>query len=180
MKKWCIFLLVGFIFCEALCFAFSVRYFLYPTKYKDAVISYSQKYDISPYLIFSVIKAESNFNKNAKSSAGAIGLMQIVPSTASYVAHIFNIPFSNADELYEPQKNIELGSAYLKYLSTKFSTTDTILSAYNAGETITRSWLNDTNYSLDKITLYNIPYKETKNYIKKINKNIKIYKKYKY
>ena len=67
---------------------------------------------------------------------------------------------------------------YLNYLFKKFKDTNTVLASYNAGETVVRSWLHNTNYSTDKITLQNIPFLETKNYIKKINNNLKFYKLY--
>ena len=103
--------------------------------------------------------------------------MQIKLSTANYVASLYSMPTLTEYELFDPKTNIEYGCMYLNYLSKKFENTNTMLASYNAGETVVRSWLNNKEYSFDKISLNNIPYKETNNYVKKINKNIKYYKK---
>ena len=88
-----------------------------------------------------------------------------------------NISLTSENDLFNPKINIEIGCMYLRYLINKFSIVDTALASYNAGETRVRVWLSDSNYSQDSKTLYNIPYKETKNYVKKVNNNINYYKK---
>ena len=98
-----------------------------------------------------------------------------MPSTAEYICVKNNLNFSQFD-LYNPQDNLYIGAMYLKYLLDKFDTLYTSLVAYNAGETVVRSWLNDERYSYDQISLYNIPYKETYNYIKKIKNAEEIYR----
>ena len=64
---------------------------------------------------------------------------------------------------------------YLRYLFNRFDSTYTAIAAYNAGETVVRSWLKDQRYSYDQIDLYNIPYKETANYVEKIKNSQQIY-----
>ena len=148
--------------------------FLYPLKYENNIKKICAEFEISAPLFCSLINTESSFNPKAKSSAGAVGLTQILPSTAQYICLKNNICFSDFD-LYNPSDNLYLGAMYLKYLFDKFDNPYTALAAYNAGETVVRNWLNDKRYSLDKITLYDIPYFETKNYIIKIKNSQKIY-----
>ena len=110
LSAYWIFFAVGFSFnCVS-------RVYLYPLKHKDYVFDSANYYGLDPLLIFSVIKVESDFDLNAKSNAGAIGLMQITSDTGKYVADmqgIVNYDLSNA------KTNIEFGCFYLKYLILK-------------------------------------------------------------
>ncbi len=152
--------------------------YTHPLKFENEIVSYAEKYELTPELIASVINVESSFNEKAKSNKDAIGLMQIKLTTANYVNDLNNQNEITENELFNPTTNIELGCQYLKYLINKFTDIDASLAAYNAGETRVRSWLNSGIYSTDGIKLSYIPYKETREYVEKINKNIKFYKKY--
>ena len=168
------FLLSSIFLLAFFCGIFFISFKLY---YKDLVFVYGQEYNVEPSLIFSIIKAESKFNPNAKSSANAIGLMQIKLETANYMLSIDSENAITENDLYNPTINIKLGTRYLSYLTDKFENTDATVCAYNAGETIVRSWLNNQEYSLDGKTLSKIPFAETSNYLKKVSFNQKIYKK---
>ena len=133
-----------------------------------------QKYALDPALAFSVIKAESRFSESAVSNAGAVGLMQIMPSTAKFVCDKNEIIFE-AERLKEGDYNAMLGCIYVNYLLSRFSDSGTALAAYNAGEGIVSSWLKNTEYSDDGIRLKYVPYAETRSYIKKVLKYRKIY-----
>ncbi len=133
-----------------------------------------QKYALDPSLVFSVIKAESGFSENAVSSAGAVGLMQLMPSTAKFVCEKNKITFEY-ERLKEGNYNAMLGCIYLNYLLSRFPDKGTALAAYNAGEGTVSSWLKNSDYSDDGIHLKYVPYAETKNYIKKVLKYQKIY-----
>lgn len=132
------------------------------------------KYSASPSLVYSIIKAESGFLKDAVSDAGAVGLMQLMPSTAQFICEREHIDF-NADRLKEGEYNVMLGCIYLNYLLSRFTDTSTTLAAYNAGEGVVSTWLKNKEYSDDGISLKAIPYRETRNYIKKVLKYQKIY-----
>ena len=147
----------------------------YPKKYEKEIAFVCEQFDIPKSTFYSLINTESSFNPQAKSSAGAIGLTQLMPSTAQYICVKNNLDYYQFD-LYNADDNLYIGAMYLQYLFNKFDNKYTALCAYNAGETIVRSWLQNQQYSQDGITLYNIPYKETNNYIKKIKNNEKIYK----
>lgn len=133
-----------------------------------------EKYALSPALAFSVMKAESGFSKNVVSDAGAVGLMQLMPSTAKFVCDRNGIPFEK-ENLSDGAYNAMLGCLYLNYLLSRFDSEATALAAYNAGEGIVSTWLKNTDYSDDGIKLKYIPYSETRNYIKKVLKYQKIY-----
>lgn len=148
---------------------------MYPKKYENQIANVCNEFEISKPTFYALVNTESSFNSKSKSNMGAIGLTQILPSTAQYICVKNNLEYSNFD-LYNPNDNLYLGAMYLRYLFDRFDSTYTALAAYNAGETVVRSWLNDTRYSYDQISLYNIPYKETNNYINKIKKCEKIYK----
>lgn len=125
-------------------------------------------------LIYSIIKAESNFQEKAVSKAGAIGLMQIMPSTAQFICEREGIEFS-MEKLKEGEYNITVGCAYLHYLISRFQNEETAVAAYNAGEGVVAEWLKNEEYSADGIALNAIPYPETRAYVKKIKIFRKIY-----
>lgn len=149
----------------------------HPIKYQNEIIIASKKYNLDPILIASIINVESYYNPRAKSNKNAIGLMQIKLSTANYMNELDNRDNIDENDLFSIETNIDYGCQYMRYLLDKFADPTTALAAYNAGETRVRSWLNGGVCSLDGKTLSYIPYKETRNYIEKINKNMKFYKK---
>lgn len=148
--------------------------FLYPLEFSEHVFLYADKYGLDRATVFSIIKTESNFNVNAVSSAGAIGLMQITPSTAEYIAERLNM---NEYDLRDAENNIQFGCYYMNYLIFRFKNVQTAHVAYNAGEGNVQKWLSNKEYSADGVTLKVIPFEETKEYIKKIQKNFAKYKK---
>ncbi len=140
---------------------------VYPKKYEDIVNEVSIKYNLKPQLIYAVIKIESNFDPNAKSSAGAIGLMQITEDTFKWLQSITkeDMPLQY---LYDPYVNINYGTMFLSMLRDKYYSDDIMLSAYNAGMTPVERWLKDESISLLGEELSYIPYTETRNYVKKV------------
>lgn len=157
------------------CFTFIFFFKLYPLKYVAEIKQYSIEKNLSPHLIASIINTESSFNKNAQSDKGAIGLMQLLPTTAKWICEINKIDYAE-ENLFEPSFNIKIGTIYLKYLINKFENQNTAIVAYNAGEGVVSSWLNNTNYSTDQKTLTTIPYSESNSYLQKVNRGIGVYK----
>lgn len=164
------------------CFTFVLGFYnfcnaiTHPVKYKNEIIFYAKQNQLAPALVASVINVESGFNPNSKSKKNAIGLMQIKLTTANYLCEIYGEKSIGENELFLVDINIKFGCRYLKYLMKKFSNLNTVLACYNAGETRVRTWLN-SEYSNDGKTLNFIPFIETKNYILKVDKNIKFYEK---
>lgn len=164
---WVIFAFCGVARCGAMSY-------VYPLKYKEQVFKYSDENGLESALVFAVIKTESSFDEKATSNAGAIGLMQITPSTGEYIAKKLGV--ENYD-LYDIETNLKFGCYYIKYLFTRFENMDTAMIAYNAGEGNVALWLNNPSYSSDKKTLVYVPFLETREYIKKIQENFSKYKK---
>lgn len=146
----------------------------YPLEYADEILSASAKYELPPALIASVINTESGFRSEAKSHAGAVGLMQIMPETAEWIA------WRQGREHYEEKLtgvgyNIDMGCYLLSFLLERYSgNVEYALAAYNAGFNAVDSWLEDENCITQEGNL-NIPYAETKNYVRKVMVGIERY-----
>jgi hypothetical protein len=118
-------------------------------KYDDLITKAANKFKLDSALIKAVIKAESNFNHRAVSPVGAQGLMQLMPKTASDL---------KVEDSFHPEKNIEGGARYLRYLLNTYKGDLTLaLAAYNAGEKAVAKY----NYNVP-------PYRETQNYVKRV------------
>ena len=176
MDKIKIFLAVYICIIVGFCFLFLASIaVLYPIKYKNEILNTSIKTGVSPVLIASVINAESRFRPQIVSNKGAIGLMQLMPTTAKEVAIELGIlDFSN-DDLLDPSTNILLGTQYLSNLLDEFYDTTTALAAYNAGPNRVREWLQNPDYSTDGKTISTCPFTETNDYIAKIMHYQKFY-----
>ena len=133
--------------------------------------------EVDKLLIYSIIKAESGFKENVKSSSGAIGLMQIMLPTAQEIAQKIDIQNLTEEQLYEPKMNIIIGT---KYFATLLETYDNNINlaiiAYNAGMGNVNNWIANGVINEDGTDIENIPFEETKMYVKKILQNYKIYK----
>ncbi len=138
----------------------------YPLKYEEEIKEASEEFSVPEEVICAVIYVESSFDKEAKSSAGAVGLMQIMPATFDDIQKALKTEHEYED-LYDPAVNIRAGTYYLSYLYKLLGDWESVHAAYNAGIGKVWDWLDDENYSQDgKLT--DIPYKETRNYVKKI------------
>ena len=155
----------------------SVQKASYPRKYEEIITKYASEYNIPEYIIYAVINTESKFDATAKSSAGAYGLMQMMPSTFKFIASDEHLGESTSfEELSDPDTAIRYGTYYLRYLFNKFHKWNVVFAAYNAGESKVNDWLRDIEYSDNGETLKKIPIKETQNYVKKVNRAIDYYK----
>ena len=158
----------------AAAYKFVEKKYVYPLGYKKEIIATAEKYDIDAALLFGIVKTESGFNPQAVSVKGAVGLMQILPSTGEYIAAQKGV--LNYD-LFDVNTNLDFGVYYWKYLQQKFQGSTETAAAYNAGEGTVGKWLKNDKYSDDGIRLKEIPYAETKSYVKKISESEKKYRK---
>lgn len=128
--------------------------------------------------ILAVIRAESDFDADARSKAGAIGLMQLMPGTYAFIADELLAEPLLPDQISDPATNIRCGTAYLAYLLEKFKDLRVALAAYNAGEHRVATWLADASLTKNGILLH-IPFPETEAYVAKVTRYYKNYcKKY--
>jgi outer membrane protein assembly factor BamD (BamD/ComL family) len=150
---------------------------LFPKPYVEKAKQESSRYNLSPYLVMGLMRQESAFNKKVISSANAIGLMQLLPTTATRVARSMRTELPDQNDLKKPEVNIQLGVKYLSGLLGDFD--DNIvfaLASYNAGPGKVRQWMNLRSDLKPLEFMESIPYKETRNYVKKVLRNYVIYK----
>ncbi|MDR1066039.1 MAG: lytic transglycosylase domain-containing protein [Clostridiales bacterium] len=166
-----------FAACLALVACFLAFRRMYPLEHAALIEKYSKEYSISPAFVCAVIKAESGFRKNASSHKGAGGLMQITEPTAVWLADKIGIDGFEYEMIYDPETNINIGCYYIRLLFDKYHGDESLtLAAYNAGEGTVARWLSDPRYSADGETLYAVPFKETRNYLRRVRFNAKIYR----
>ena len=151
--------------------------YIYPTKYSEYVEKYSEENGLDKYLVYAIIKAESNFNPDVTSSSDAKGLMQLMEETAIERSNIIDDETVETHDLYDPETNIMFGTKYFSDLLKEYSGNQLLaMAAYNAGKGNIKRWIENGTIKADGSDIENIPYKETTTYIRKISRNYKIYK----
>lgn len=139
----------------------------YPREYRVIVEKQAEAFELDESLVYAVIKVESEFDAEAKSHAGAMGLMQMMPDTFLWMQTKLD-EAHDVEALYEPKISIKFGCALLRLLLDQYDDLTVALCAYNAGMGNVTSWLSDTEYSKDGITLDHIPFDETRLYVQKV------------
>lgn len=139
--------------------------------YDDLVEKYSNEYRLEKEFVLAIIKAESNFDEKAVSKSGAMGLMQIIPSTAKWISEELD-DFYLKENLFDAETNIRYGCFYLNYLFSKFNSINEVICAYNAGEGVVRQWLDENGNLIES----KISIGETKIYYEKVKTYYENYK----
>lgn len=148
----------------------------YPRPHYDLVLKSSAEHDIDPYLVFAIIRAESKYQVQARSSAGARGLMQIMPETAWWIAEQQGVKEFDTEELLDPELNISFGCWYIANLQKEFDgRIPLVIAAYNAGRGKVREWVIEQQWDGDAEKLDNIPFEETRQYVSNVLKNYEAY-----
>ncbi|AEG14194.1 Lytic transglycosylase catalytic [Desulfofundulus kuznetsovii DSM 6115] len=150
---------------------------IYPFPYRETVMEYAAGRGLDPYLVAAVIKTESNFNPRATSRRGARGLMQVMPETGTWAAKKMGLSCYHPDLLYDPEFNIRIGTWYLADLYRTFDR-DTILAlaAYNGGQGNVQKWLEQQHWTGEKSKLDQIPFAETREFVRKVLWNYQVYR----
>jgi len=151
---------------------------LYPLGYSSLVQEKAKDYNIDPILVLSVIRQESLFDPVALSSSSAYGLMQIIPSTGSAIARELGVDIaSDMNMLFDPELNVTFGCFFLKGLLDRFDQNMVYaLASYNAGPGAVKRWQDRFGHLEIDEFIENIPYYETRDYVKRIMKNYWMYK----
>ncbi len=150
-------------------FARQLGYQSYPLHYRDAVVQRASQYGLDPFLLAAVIQVESRWNPAATSPRGARGLLQVMPGTGEWAARQLGIPDFSADLLYSPEYSAWVGSWYLSYLLRDFGGDEVLaLAAYNGGQAHVRQWLADAEWTGERATLEQIPFAETREFIRRV------------
>lgn len=169
-------IIVVIILIVSINFQNTILKIVYPQKYSEYVEKYAKEFEIEEELIYAMIKAESNFKEEAISNKEAIGLMQILESTANEVARQLEKEITK-EELIKPETNICLGTKYIANLIKKYGNIEIAVAAYNAGIGNVDTWIKEGKIKEDGSDIEKIPFKETNNYVRKILRDYSIYKK---
>lgn len=149
----------------------------YPQPNRDLVFAAAYEYNVDPYLVFAVMRAESKFETSAQSAKGARGLMQIMPETGQWIAEQQGIKDFEPEQLHDPETNIRFGCWYLSSLNREFDgRVPLIASAYNAGRGKTRQWVIDQQWDGNAETVDKIPFPETRAYVRNVLANYRAYR----
>ncbi|MDA8156745.1 MAG: transglycosylase SLT domain-containing protein [Actinomycetota bacterium] len=141
---------------------------LYPKAFWAPVKKSCAADNLDPYLLLSVMREESRFDPDARSQAGALGLMQLMPKVARRYGRALSLNFKTDNGIYDVDANIEIGAYYLKKFISGFKSVPEALAAYNAGKNAVGQWLAAGNYTSTDEFIEDIPFDETKNYVKRI------------
>jgi soluble lytic murein transglycosylase len=140
---------------------------IFPIGYWDLIRKHAAEQRLDPYLVAALVAQESTFVPDIRSSANAVGLMQLLPSTARQYANTLKLKFSSA-LMTTPESNIRLGTAYLADKVKEFGDIHLVLASYNAGERAVRRWLSERPSLGRDEFIDDIPFPETQHYVKKI------------
>ena len=141
----------------------------FPILFDTAILKAGKKYGLNPSWLFAVTRQESAFNPLARSPVGATGLMQLMPRTAKSIARQINKPLKRQSELLNPNRNIQLGTAYLRLMLDKNQHNPVLATAsYNAGPHRVARWLPTHSSLPADIWIENIPFTETRRYTRNV------------
>jgi soluble lytic murein transglycosylase len=148
----------------------------YPFPHQEMIFYYAHRHNLDPYLLAALIKTESNFRVDAESSRGALGLMQIMPDTSRWIAEQLGREEFDPRQLTDPEINLMFGSWYLAHLFEEFGHDPIlVLAAYNGGRGNVHAWLRDARWTGEAKTLEQIPFPETRQFVRKVLLNYRIY-----
>lgn len=150
---------------------------LYPVPFPVQVLEGAARHDLPPHLVYAMIRQESLFDKNAISRAGALGLMQLMPSTGRFVAEQLDLPDIEESLLLDPEINVTFG---VWYAATLLEGADgdplRMLAAYNAGPGNANRWFGDADGNNIIPVVDGIDFKETRNYVQRIVESANVYR----
>ncbi|MGA7179113.1 MAG: transglycosylase SLT domain-containing protein [Thiobacillaceae bacterium] len=143
--------------------------------FRDQASAYAKKYQIDEAWVYGVIRQESRFVSEAKSGAGAMGLMQLMPSTARWIARKLGLARFKVRDAHDPETNIKFGAYYLRTLLDSLGNQPVLATAgYNAGPRRAQRWRDDQPMEA-AVYIESIPFTETREYVKKVMSNAMFY-----
>ena len=153
-----------------------VLYMRCPREYQDEISEAAERYDLDPSWVNGVILQESTFQAKVVSHADAIGLMQIMPDTGRYIAHMKGLSTFDTKKLYDMDVNIDYGTFYFDYLRDMFNgDLKMTLIAYNGGPGNARTWKSRFFKGDTDLFIESIPASESRNFVKHVYTNIRLY-----
>jgi soluble lytic murein transglycosylase len=148
---------------------------VYPLPFQQSIESTAGRKGLDPMLVAGLIRQESTFLPDAISRAGAVGLMQLMPSTGRELARRERLPYSR-HRLFEPEYNLRLGITHLAELLASYGNIEKALAAYNAGPHRVTKWTASGDYSEPAEFVESIPFTETREYVQIVMRNAEVYR----
>ncbi len=150
---------------------------LYPLPYRTLITEEARDRGLDPFLPAALIRQESMFEARITSHVGARGLMQIMPATGRRLAEAVGMDRWDPELLYHPEINVHLGTRYLaQHMESYDGSLPSVFSAYNAGAHRVERWSEFPEYGRDELFTERIPFRETRNYVKILTRNLAIYR----
>lgn len=147
-------------------------------RYIQDIRDVSAEYGIPEVVLWAIVRTESNFSSNCEGDDGGIGLMQLTPDKFAMIqSDILHITPEDKGLLYDPQKNLQCGTAYLSYLYQRYGVWETVFAAFDAGIDAVDTWLATPEYVTEIGTLKNIPNAKTARFVREVEEARKLYKK---
>ena len=145
-------------------------------RYADDIRSVSAKYGIPEVILWATVRTQSGFSSNLEGADGGIGLMQLTPAEFAMIqTEILGETPEDAGRLYDPQKNLQCGAAYLSYLYQRYGVWETVFAAFDAGAEAVDAWLANPEYTDELGTLTSIPDASTARFVKEVTKARELY-----
>lgn len=148
----------------------------YPEPYADLVVSASGRHGVDPALVWAIMRTESGFSPAARSPVGALGLMQLMPYTATGVAALLGLPAPTVTELQNPETNIDLGTGALGLWLRQLGHPLLVVASYNGGPSHVVEWLRAFGHLPPDLFVERIPFLETRDYVKKVLPTLALYR----
>lgn len=163
-------ILLLFILFFLFLFSDKIEKMLYPIDYKKEILSSAEKYNVDPFLIAAIIRVENNYKAEGVSSKGALGLMQLMPDTARWIKESGNIGSASSDnDLQDVSVNIDMGAWYINWLLKYYDGhLNYAIAAYNAGQGTVNKWKTANIWDGSEKTIADIPYGQTKHFVKRV------------
>ena len=157
----------------------SLWWLSWPPAYRSTIQEvFPKEAKIEPELVWAIMREESHYRVDARSSVGALGLLQLMPTTAAQLARENGISDFESEDLFDPRTNITLGAIYLDQLATRFDgRLSAAIGSYNAGGRRVSTWLQGDAGTLDDdVWVEDIPYDQTRSYVKRVLRSLHVYK----
>lgn len=145
-------------------------------RYADEIRTVAAEYGIPEVVLWATVRTESNFSSNREGKDGGIGLMQLTPDEFAMIqTDILGVTPEEKGFLYDPQKNLQCGAAYLSHLYHRYGVWETVFAAYDAGVESVDAWLANPEYVTEFGTLKNIPAPQTARFVREVMKARELY-----
>lgn len=165
----------GFAF-DGIATAIEKKQYPLSQRYAEDIREVAAEYGIPEVILWAIVRTESNFSSNREGEDGGIGLMQLTPDEfATIQSDILHITPEDKGLLYDPQKNLKCGTAYLSYLYQRYGVWETVFAAFDAGTEAVDAWLATPAYTTELGTLQNIPNAKTARFVRDVEKARELY-----